>query len=121
MSFYATEQAQTFGQSIKAARTAHRWTMRTFARMVGISHVYLCNIEHAIAAPPSDPVLQKMAELLEIPQQTLFALAGRLPPAVLSEFWRHPAVPAILSTVPGMTLPDAHTFCAHVGRILPVA
>lgn len=114
MSFSATDQAPTFGQTITAARLAHRWTMRTFARMVGISHVYLCNIEHSIAPPPSDAVLMNMAACLEIPASTLFALAGRLPPEILSEFWKHPAVVPILSTIPGMTLDDAQTFCRQV-------
>lgn len=121
MSFSATEHMQSFGQTIKAGRVSHGWTMRTFARMAGISHPYLCNLESDRESPPSNAVLMKMAECLDIPVQTLFAQAGRLPPDVLSEFWQHPAIPPILSTIPGMTLPDAQTFCAQVGRMLPVA
>jgi transcriptional regulator with XRE-family HTH domain len=114
MRFSVTDQWQTFAQTIKAGRLARGWPLRTFARMAGISHPYLCNLEHAKEPPPSDAVLMKMAELLEIPPQTLFSQAGRLPPDVLSQFWQHPAVPPILSTIPGMSLDDAQTFCRQM-------
>jgi hypothetical protein len=29
-------------------------------------------------------------------------------------FWAHPAIPPILSTIPGMSLEDAQTFCQQV-------
>ena len=113
------EHWQAFGQTIKDGRVARGWPMRTFARMVGISHCYLCNLELAKVPPPSDAVLLKMAECLEIPYQTLFARAGRLPSDVLRALWQHPAMPAILSTLPGMSLDEAQTFCRQVIASLP--
>jgi hypothetical protein len=38
---------------------------------------------------------------------------------VTSQFWQHPAVPPILSTIPGMTLPDAQTFCQQMVASMP--
>ena len=55
-----------------------------------------------------------MAEVLEVPAQRLLIQAGRLPPEVLRALWQHPAMPAILSTLPGMSLDDAQTFCRQV-------
>jgi transcriptional regulator with XRE-family HTH domain len=114
MSATTLEHWQPFAQVIKTHRVAHRWPMRKFARMSGISLGYLGLLETSRCPPPSDTVLTKMAELLEIPASTLFAMAGRLPPDILSEFWRHPAVSPVLSTIPGMTLEDAQTFCRQV-------
>jgi transcriptional regulator with XRE-family HTH domain len=114
MSAITLEQWQPFAQTIKARRIAHRWPMRTFARMSGISLGYLGFLETAKAPPPSDAVLMRIAELLEIPTPTLFAMAGRLPSDILLEFWKHPAVSPVLSTIPGMTLDDAQTFCRQV-------
>jgi HTH-type transcriptional regulator, competence development regulator len=105
---------QTFAQTVKQGRVTRGWPMRTFARMAGISLGYLGLIETARCAPPSDEVLMRMAVCLEIPPVTLFALAGRLPPDVTAEFWQHPAIPPILSTMQGMTLADAQTFCQHM-------
>jgi transcriptional regulator with XRE-family HTH domain len=117
----ALAQWQTFAQTIKQGRVAHGWPMRKFARMAGISLGYLGFIETSRCPPPSDEVLMKMAELLEMPAPTLFALAGRLPPAVTPQFWQHPAIPPILSTIPGMSLPDAQTFCQQMVASLPPA
>jgi transcriptional regulator with XRE-family HTH domain len=114
MSTTTIEQWHDFARTIKEHRIAHGWPMRTFARMSGISLGYLGFLETAKAPPPSDAVLMRMAELLEIPTQTLFTMAGRLPPDILSQFWQHPAVPPVLSTIPGMTLEDAQTFCRQV-------
>jgi transcriptional regulator with XRE-family HTH domain len=119
MSATTLEQWQAFAQLIKTHRVAHRWPMRTFARMSGISLGYLGFLETAKAPPPSDAVLMRIAELLEIPTQTLFTMAGRLPPDILSQFWQHPAVPPVLSTIPGMTLDDAQTFCRQVLASMP--
>jgi transcriptional regulator with XRE-family HTH domain len=113
------DQWRPFAQTIKQGRVAHGWPMRTCARKVGISLGYLGFLETAKTPPPSDAVLLKMAALLEIPTSTLFALAGRLPPEVTPTFWQHPAIPPILSTIPGMTLQDAQTFCQQVLDTLP--
>jgi transcriptional regulator with XRE-family HTH domain len=110
---------QAFGASLKSMRTAHRWGLRPFARAVKIDPGYLCLIESGKTSPPSDEFLMRMAALLEVPHQTLFAQAGRLPPEVTSQFWQHPAIPPILSTIPGMTLPDAQTFCQQMVASLP--
>jgi transcriptional regulator with XRE-family HTH domain len=114
MSATTLEHWQAFAQVIKECRVAHHWPMRKFARMAGISLGYLGFLETAKAPPPSDAVLMRIAELLEIPTSTLFAMAGRLPPDILSEFWKHPAVSPVLSTIPGMTLEDAQIFCRQV-------
>ena len=108
------EQGSAFGASIRTLRLAHGWTLRGFARQIPIAASYQSLIESGAVSLPSDAVITRMAELLEVPEQTLFIQAGRLPPAVLLAFWSHPAVPPVLSTIPGMTLDDAQTFCSHI-------
>ena len=93
MSYTTSDHWHVFGQTIRDGRVALKLPKRKFARLCGISHVYLINVELAKVPPPSDAVLLKMAEHLDIPAQTLFSRAGRLPPTVLLAFWSHPAVP----------------------------
>jgi transcriptional regulator with XRE-family HTH domain len=100
-------------------RLARAYTLRGFAREVPIAQSYQCLIESGQVAPPSNGVLVRMAELLEVPSQTLLIQAGRLPPEMLLAFWQHPAVPPILSTIPGMTLETAQTLCRHMLESLP--
>ena len=88
--------------------------LRQFAREIPLTSGYQCNLEYGLVAPPSVRVLYRMADVLEIPENYLVACAGKLPPPTMLAFWEHPAIPPILSTIPGMSLQDARTFCHQV-------
>jgi transcriptional regulator with XRE-family HTH domain len=110
----AVEHWREFGEMIKTLRQTHGWSLRAFAREIPISPSYQSNIESGQVAPPSDGLIRRMAEILDVFPTSLLIKAGRLPPSTLKRFWEHPAVPPILSTVPGMSLEDAQTFCRHM-------
>lgn len=110
----SSEHWSAFGASIRTLRLAHGWTLRRFARDIPIAPSYVSLIESGSVPPPSDAIVTRMAELLGVPAQTLFLDAGRLPPEILLAFWSHPAIPPILSTIPGMSLETAQHFCQHV-------
>jgi transcriptional regulator with XRE-family HTH domain len=110
---------QVFGAALKTLRTSRQWGLRPFARRVSIDPGYLWLIEAGKTAPPSDAILRRMAALLEVSELTLLIQAGRLPPDVLLAFWSHPAIPPVLSTLPGMTLDQAQTFCQQRLASLP--
>ena len=95
-------------------RKAKGLGLRQFARQVPLTSGYQCNLEYGLVAPPSAGVFCRMAEVLEIPAHHLMARAGKLPPALMLAFWGHPAIPPILSTIPGMSLDDAEMFCRQV-------
>jgi transcriptional regulator with XRE-family HTH domain len=114
MSSAAVEQWQEFGSLIKSLRQTHGWTLRYVAREIPISSSYQSNIESGQVAPPSDRIIVRMAEVFNIPPTHLLVRAGRLPPSTLTLFWQHPAIPAILSTIPGMSLDEAQMFCQQV-------
>ena len=108
-----------FGQLVRERRLASGMTSRELARQVAISPSYMLYIERARVPPPSNEVIDRLANILDVPAVRLLALAGRLPPHVLEDLWRHPAVPPILSTIPGMSLDDAQTFCRQATAPLP--
>jgi transcriptional regulator with XRE-family HTH domain len=118
MSAVAVKHWQAFGETVRHLRESHRWSLRQCAREIPISHSYQCNIESGQVAPPSDRLISRMAEIFEVPQQYLLIRAGRLPPDTLSLFWDHPAIPPILSTIPGMSLQDAQMFCQQIVAVL---
>jgi transcriptional regulator with XRE-family HTH domain len=105
---------QAFGAWLKSQRTSQQLGLRHFARAIKIDPGYLCLIEAGKTAPPSDRVLARMAEVLAVPEQTLSIQAGRLPREILLAFWSHPAIPPVLSTIPGMSLDTAEHFCRQV-------
>jgi transcriptional regulator with XRE-family HTH domain len=108
------EQWRAFGELVKTHRLARHFTLRGFARELGVAPSYVSYIEAAQVPPPSDGVMARMAEVLEVPTNLLLTKAGRLSPDTLREFWSHPAIPPILSTIPGMSLEEAQTFCRMV-------
>jgi transcriptional regulator with XRE-family HTH domain len=55
--------SRTLGPEIRRLRTAAGFTLRDFAKKLGISAAYQSDIEHDRRRPP-DPLLRKMVELL---------------------------------------------------------
>jgi transcriptional regulator with XRE-family HTH domain len=110
----AFEHWKKFGAELRSLRQAKGMGLRQFAREIPLTSGYECNLEYGLVAPPSVPVIYRMAEVLDIPANQLLARAGKLPRSTMLAFWDHPAIPPILSTIPGMSLEDAQMFCQQV-------
>jgi transcriptional regulator with XRE-family HTH domain len=110
----ANEHWQKFGAALRSLRQAKGMGLRQFAREIPASPSHICHLEYGRGVQPSVELLYRMAEVLEIPANHLLAKAGKLPPATMLAFWDHPAIPLILSTIPGMSLEDAQMFCQQV-------
>jgi transcriptional regulator with XRE-family HTH domain len=117
----AVEHWEKFGAEIRSLREAKGFGLRQFARAIPLTSGYECNLEYGLVAPPSVQVIYRMAEVLEIPANHLLAKAGKLPPATMLAFWEHPAIPPILSTIPGVSLEDAQMFCQQAVAALRTA
>ena len=76
----------TFGQAIAKARKAKGLSQKELAGLVvkdeeagAISPQYLNDIEHDRRSPSSGHLIRQFSGILNIPEDYLFALAGRLP------------------------------------------
>jgi transcriptional regulator with XRE-family HTH domain len=76
----------TFGQAISKARKALGLGQKELAALVmkedengAISPQYLNDIEHDRRSPSSGHLIRQFSGILQIPEDYLFALAGRLP------------------------------------------
>lgn len=76
----------TFGQAISKARKALGLSQKDLAARVmkeegggSISPQYLNDIEHDRRSPSSGHLIRQFSGILNIPEDYLFALAGRLP------------------------------------------
>ena len=70
---------QTFGDFLRRERLNRMIKLNTFARMVGISSVYLSYIETGKRPAPSKPILEKIAKVLNLNDreiQTMNTLAS---------------------------------------------
>jgi transcriptional regulator with XRE-family HTH domain len=72
------EHWRHFGAHLRQLRQAQGWTLRQFAKAVGIAPGYQCTIEQGLAAPPSLAILERMAEALDLPLNHLCVHAGKL-------------------------------------------
>ncbi len=79
-------QSTTFGQAIAKARKAKGLSQKELAALVvkdegggSISPQYLNDIEHDRRSPSSGHLIRQFSGTLNIPEDYLFALAGRLP------------------------------------------
>jgi HTH-type transcriptional regulator, competence development regulator len=111
---------QEFGAYLRGLRQTQGSSLRQFAKQIPLSPSYYSQVERGLIAPPSAEVLLRIATLLGVSAVSLLARAGKLPPATWEQLWAHPALPAILSTLPGMTLDDASRFCAVVRENRPM-
>jgi len=82
----------TFGRAISKARKALGISQKELAARVvkeegsgAISPQYLNDIEHDRRSPSSGHLIRQFSGILEIPEDYLFALAGRLPDDVRTD------------------------------------
>lgn len=71
----STQEPTPLGELIRRQRELSEFSMRQFARMVGISNPYLSQIERGLREP-SERVLEAIADSLQVSADTLYEQAG---------------------------------------------
>jgi transcriptional regulator with XRE-family HTH domain len=112
-----------FGAYVRQVRLSKRMTLRACAEKVGLAAGHLSNIEHARVTSPADPVVIKLAEVLDVPVGALLCRAGRLGPTDLRRFWASPLIPSLIMATTGWTPEEAlifqETILASLSEALP--
>lgn len=72
-------------------RTDPRFSVRQFAQALGVSPAFISQLEHGGAFVPKDAVVEKMAVLLEVDKDELFALARKVEPGITAIIVANPA------------------------------
>jgi len=71
---------QSFGQVIRQARKDKGYSQRELAKLVELDFTYLSKLENERADyPPKEYVIQLLAHYLDVNQEELIFLAGRIP------------------------------------------
>ena len=60
----------TFGIFLKEKRQQNGLSLRALGKQVGLSHIYLYNIENGKKAPPSDDVIKRLANALNLDEKS---------------------------------------------------
>ncbi len=80
----------SFGRVIAEARQKANLSLRDLAARIRkedgtpVSPQYLNDLEHDRRNPPSDHILQQLADVLDIPRDFLYFQAGEMPPELRS-------------------------------------
>ena len=85
-------KTKAFGQVVRELRMKHKdySSLREFARKVGLSAAYLSRIENEKEPPPSEMVVERIAEALGADKYELFSYAGKIPAEFLETFKKNP-------------------------------
>jgi HTH-type transcriptional regulator, competence development regulator len=70
---------ESFGQRIQRLRRARGLNQRQVAAALGIDFTYLSKLENNRGEPPGEDTIRGLAALLETDEETLMAMAGRVP------------------------------------------
>jgi transcriptional regulator with XRE-family HTH domain len=83
---------KSFGQIIRELRIKNRdyVSLREFARKVGLSAAYLSRIENEKEPPPSEQIIERLAEALGADKYELFSSAEKVPTEFLETFKKNP-------------------------------
>lgn len=94
---------KAFGQVLRDKRMEKGFSLRKFARLVGVSPTYLSQVEQMNVDPPTADRVKRMAELLEENVDEWTALAGRLTEDLPEIIHQEPTeVPDLLRAVRGL-------------------
>jgi transcriptional regulator with XRE-family HTH domain len=113
------ERQRRFGAYIREVRLAKRIGLRAFADAIGLAAGHYSNVEHGRVTPPSEPIIVKMAEVLDVQVGALLCRAGRLSAADLHRFWASPLIPSLVMSSTGWTQEEANIFQETILASLP--
>ena len=97
-------KTKPFGQILRDRRIEKGYSLRKFAKMVGVSPTYLSQVEQMNVDPPTADRVKRMAEILEENVDEWMALAGRLSQDLPEIIHQKPKeIPDILRAMQGLT------------------
>lgn len=84
-----------FGTLIKQARLVKRLSQRALAEQLGVNFTYLSKIESGEMPPPSEDLIEKLIEALELNPDVAFQAALKVP-RELAQIALQPSMPVLM-------------------------
>lgn len=95
-----------FGQRLRDLRKQKNLSQRDLAARVGIDFTYLSKIEGGRLDPPSEVIIQRLAQVLEADEDELINLAGKVPKDLKAVLEESPQAVELLRVLSERKLPD---------------
>ncbi len=106
------EAALRLGELLKSGRAAAGLTLTEAAARMGVSRTYLSRLERAEYLHPSMALLGRMAQVLNMRIEDLYAVAGQIPPTDLPSLG--PYLRAMHPDWPSEAIVEVAKFCDYV-------
>jgi transcriptional regulator with XRE-family HTH domain len=99
-----THKQWAFGKLLREKRTGKGFSLRKFAKLVGVSAVYISRVERGNITPPTADRAKRMAELLGENPDEWIVLVGRVPQDLPGIIQKEPvAMLELLRAASGLT------------------
>ena len=95
-----------FGQRLRNLRKQKNLSQRDLAARVGIDFTYLSKIEGGRLDPPSEVIIQRIAQVLEADEDELINLAGKVPKDLKAVLEESPQAVELLRVLSERKLPE---------------
>lgn len=95
-----------FGQRLRDLRKQKNLSQRDLAARVGIDFTYLSKIEGGRLDPPSEVIIQRIAQVLEADEDELINLAGKVPKDLKAVLEESPQAVELLRVLSERKLPN---------------
>src|SRR3989440_12861042 len=95
-----------FGQRLRDLRKQKNLSQRDLAAQVGIDFTYLSKIEGGRLDPPSEVIIQRIAQVLEADEDELINLAGKVPKDLKAVLEESPQAVELLRVLSERKLPN---------------
>ena len=82
----------TFGKKLRGLRVKSEIGLRELARLINKSPGYLSDVEHDHVPPPSEEVILKIADVLQVDKNDLLMAARKMDPELSRYVTREPEV-----------------------------
>lgn len=99
----------TFGKQVRRLRQGKGWTLRDLAAKVGVGFTYLSRVENerlSYGDYPSDALIHRLADALDVDETELLLLAKRIPKQVERRVLQRPDAFCAFATCDDATLDE---------------
>jgi transcriptional regulator with XRE-family HTH domain len=110
----ASAPAQEFGRFVRDTREALGLSLNEFCRQVRLSPAFVSQMERGLARLPGEDSIIRMARVLDVDQDVMLAMAGKVRRAVLAKLWGSSMMPGVLSATAGMSPQAAVLVAQHL-------
>ncbi|MED3976101.1 helix-turn-helix transcriptional regulator [Priestia megaterium] len=87
------------GDLLRLKRLEKKYTLGKTAELVGVSHNYISKLEKGENSNPSDEVIVKLASALEIDEDSLFTMFGKVPLSTRETLEKNPVFAKAFSEI----------------------